>query len=138
MTRQAKTACGRCGARFGHPDHLALHRARDHDIALSSKEQAAFEQAKSREEAWMVGFRSHVAGALAASVVVLTYIALVLSSYILRANPVFVALPAPGIVLFAGLTYWLVFHHRRKVEQRSKEEASDAEGATSSSTPRTK
>lgn len=111
--------CQRCGDRFGELAHLALHRGRVHEGELTDAEREQYEQALGDEEAWLRRFRSHLAGGLGAATIVFTYVALVLTSYILRANPAFVILPSPGIAIFAAVTYWFVYKHRKSVEERS-------------------
>lgn len=110
--------CRRCEARFARPDLLALHRGRVHGGDLTEAERAAFEAARDEEEAWLARFRAHLVGALTAAAVLFVYLGVVLSSYVLRANPALVALPAPGIVGFAAVTYWLAYRHRRSFEAR--------------------
>lgn len=118
MTREDGHPCPTCGARFARRPLVALHRGRVHPGTLDEDARAAFEAALEEEEAWLSRFRSHLAGALAALSVLLFYVGVVLSSYVLRANPAFIALPAPGILGFAIVTYWLVYRHRLDVETR--------------------
>lgn len=115
------STCSRCDATFHEPDLLALHLGRVHQDEIDREERARFDEARARETAWLSRFRSHVAGALGAAAVLLFYVGIILSSYVLRANPAFVALPAPGIVIFAVVTYWLVYKHRRDVETREQD-----------------
>lgn len=117
----ALPTCSRCGATFHERDLLALHLGRVHRDEIDPDEQARFDDARARETAWLSRFRSHVAGALGAASVLFLYVGIILSSYVLRANPAFVALPAPGIVIFAVVTYWLVYKHRRDVETREQD-----------------
>lgn len=113
--------CERCGERFAGVGLLALHRGRVHGEELTDAELAAFEEARADEEAWLAGFRAHLVGALSGGSVIFVYLAVVLSSYVLRANPALVVLPAPGIVGFAVVTYWLAYRHRREFEARGDE-----------------
>lgn len=110
--------CDRCGERFADPAHLALHRGRQHHGLLTSGERAAFEQALADEEAWLVAFRSHLAGGLAASTVLLVYVAVVVPAYLAGGNPVMLVMPFPGVFIFSVVTYWWVYTHRKQVEQR--------------------
>lgn len=112
--------CERCGERFAGVGLLALHRGRVHGDELTDRELAAYEQARADEEAWLAGFRAHLVGALSGGTVIFAYLAVVLSSYVLRANPALVVLPAPGIVGFAAVTYWLAYRHRREFEARGE------------------
>lgn len=110
--------CDRCGERFADASVLALHRGRAHAGRLSRGEEALFEAALMEEEAWLVAFRSHALGALAALVIVLSYVAVVLPAYMLRGGSAMLFMPVPGIVIFAVVTYWWVYTHRKQVETR--------------------
>lgn len=115
--------CDRCSERFAAVDLLALHRGRVHGDELTDPELAAYEQARADEEAWLSAFRAHLVGALSGGSVIFVYLGVVLSSYVLRANPALVVLPAPGIVGFAAVTYWLAYRHRREFEARGESSA---------------
>lgn len=114
-------ACARCGTRCADPTVLALHRGRAHAGQLDEAERAAFEAALEDEAAWMRAFRGHVAGALGAALVVLAYLGAVLPAVRRGGNPALMALPLPGILIFAAVTYWQVSNHRQRVEAREDE-----------------
>lgn len=120
MSAAPSVRCDRCGERFADPARLALHRGRQHAGTLTSGEEAAFEEAVADEQAWLMTFRSHVAGALAASTIVLLYVAVALPAYLARGNPVMLLMPVPGLLIFSVVTYWWVYTHRKQVEERDR------------------
>lgn len=104
--------CENCGEDFRHPRDLALHRGRRHETELTEPQRAQFELALEEERRWLARFRRHVRSGLVTLPILLVYGVVVVAGFAYRARPTFLLLPLPGILGFAGLTYYLSFRHQ--------------------------
>lgn len=119
MTPRPSRVAGRCrvcGQAFARQAYLDLHLGHEHSEDLTEAEQAAFQQALEREEAFLATFQRHVRGALAGLPVVLLYAFLLIIGIAYGVPPALPLLLLPGVLAFTALFYYIAYTHEPRAD----------------------